>query len=408
MERYRNEECYGHIAARCHRTHDLSIECGILWCRSCGAYTSRQPRALKQPCPRKPPSEAAANVRARLAKGLPPTTAAYLTGASIAVSGSGVHDGPTPMTSAPTPTHYQNDNGDHRDIEQQTMRLPTHTDSGRPPTPIVSKKSENAYLSSRYRILDQRRGHDLQPQAAETYASDDAPRSTAELPRRRRITGKRTVGTDFSAPDLTETMNKARCNPAVTQPWSTRLAIGRTAVARPCHICENLCRGQCTGCYSALCISCARARRACRAANAGSGYRPTAEVFNPPSSSPASSSSASRPVHHHHGARAEGHPRFAAPTIASWGTSLHPSADAATVQQAAGFAAVPAATSKPAFEVPVTPAVGVEGTSAPSSSSTAAAAAARASACSVLTVYEVPACAAADVDAVSITSAAHT
>ncbi len=83
FEKLKGTECSGHVAKQCHRSHRLRVHEGILWCTLCGAYTSRQPRALARPCLRRPTSAAAANVRCRLARGLPPTTAPYLAYSSI-------------------------------------------------------------------------------------------------------------------------------------------------------------------------------------------------------------------------------------------------------------------------------------------------------------------------------------
>ncbi len=87
LARMRREECCGHVVSSCHHSHALATTRGVLWCRLCGAYTTRQPRALRFPCPGRPRSEAARNVRARLSSGLLPTTAAYLETASIAAPG---------------------------------------------------------------------------------------------------------------------------------------------------------------------------------------------------------------------------------------------------------------------------------------------------------------------------------
>ncbi len=83
LSRLRGTECNGHVARLCHSTHRLQVHNGVLWCKWCGAYTTRQPRALARACPRRPISEAAANVRARLERGLPPTSAAYLDNSNI-------------------------------------------------------------------------------------------------------------------------------------------------------------------------------------------------------------------------------------------------------------------------------------------------------------------------------------
>ncbi len=70
--------CNGELADRIPVSHQLQFSAGVLWCRRCGAYTTRLPRALARECPGQAPSAAAANVLRRLGRGLPPTTAVYL------------------------------------------------------------------------------------------------------------------------------------------------------------------------------------------------------------------------------------------------------------------------------------------------------------------------------------------
>jgi hypothetical protein len=68
--------CRGSMAEQAHASHDLTLSSGVNWCRRCGAYAIRIPRALRLHCRGAPASEAAANVKRRLLRGLPPTTAA--------------------------------------------------------------------------------------------------------------------------------------------------------------------------------------------------------------------------------------------------------------------------------------------------------------------------------------------
>ncbi len=73
----RQKACRGEVVKQCHQSHALDWAAGFLFCRRCGAYTSRLPRALRNRCAGGPPSEAAANVLRRLRSNLPPTTADY-------------------------------------------------------------------------------------------------------------------------------------------------------------------------------------------------------------------------------------------------------------------------------------------------------------------------------------------
>ncbi len=68
--------CRGDLASQAHPTHILDVTGGILWCRRCGAYTSRVPRALREACQGRPRTIGQGNVWRRLHDGLPPTTSA--------------------------------------------------------------------------------------------------------------------------------------------------------------------------------------------------------------------------------------------------------------------------------------------------------------------------------------------
>ncbi len=68
--------CRGAMNQQSHESHRLAMSAGVSWCTRCGAYAVRIPRALRVRCPGAPQSEAQANVRRRLAAGLPPTTSA--------------------------------------------------------------------------------------------------------------------------------------------------------------------------------------------------------------------------------------------------------------------------------------------------------------------------------------------
>ncbi len=71
--------CGGEVAARCHQSHDVDILKGIVWCRKCAAFATRQLRLLKTECPNQPTSANARNIRNRLMKGLAPSEADYFT-----------------------------------------------------------------------------------------------------------------------------------------------------------------------------------------------------------------------------------------------------------------------------------------------------------------------------------------
>ncbi len=178
LEKFERTRCGGDAAQGCHRTHKLDVLKGIVWCRSCGAYASRELRGLKAECCGAPPSAAAANVRRRLSLGLPPTTADYLD-KTVLLSRT-----------------------DNPSIGHASARAPqSPTDQHRvdaPPDPVL-----DAWRASRYLRLDARTGHGrpLEERLNVDRASDESA-SSSVWPRRVAIDGNDTMmtGDELSPP----------------------------------------------------------------------------------------------------------------------------------------------------------------------------------------------------------------
>ncbi len=87
------------------------------------------------------------------------------------------------------------------------------------------------------------------------------------------------------------------CVPRAGDPWSRRLAPASAFVQRDCRLCQAVTRSRCRGCREALCMACARGRRACPAPTGGqpSGdddnrYIGTPSRDHPPSREPCAGS----------------------------------------------------------------------------------------------------------------------
>ncbi len=302
LRRFRQSSCPGPIAGSCHQSHRLVNSRGVLWCQKCGAYTTRQPRALKRVCMGKPASESAANVLARLRRGLLPTTAKYLDRASI---GGDKDMGPYLLPARP-PNTVENDGADTTRQQEsddwcapcgEPALYPTLGPRGGSALAVASRRTPyqdtghlhhsgsrrgavqllpvdgpgSAHCASRYRNLDRRR---MQENTATEQPAADVQVLPSPAPTRRRIVGKQppsetSTGLQFRPLDA----NKSeRCWPEANTPWTSRISLERTTTAVPCTLCLRACRGRCTGCNSSLCIDCARARRPCVRSSSSSGH----------------------------------------------------------------------------------------------------------------------------------------
>ncbi len=299
LARLERTNCCGHIVGDCHQSHALVASNGILWCRSCGAYTTRQPRSLRFPCTGRPRSEAAFNVRARLMRGLPPTTASYLKGASITNPGpyfspnrrlteepgdaetkdnarrsdADGRPGPHPHTCSRTRADAQaEDSRDPQDDEQQRLPLTARRRiRGKSTPPSLSAAADASTMADRTRNMVEHRGHDV--------AERTARARYRQLDLRTASTEKVSGGADAVAtacnvksprtarkaprPPMAHHHHHHHCFPEANAPWIHRLTIVRSSAAVECTICHASCRGRCTGCGAPCCVACARGRRPC-------------------------------------------------------------------------------------------------------------------------------------------------
>ncbi len=242
-----------------------------MWCTRCAAYTTRRPRTLRFPCRGKPTSAAARNILARLRQGMLPTTAGYLDRASIGRADDEPY-GQLPMI----PTEERAVEQPHDNDENEGVLCapcgPAPLQRGRHGQSVAgadsdAKRASDAFLSSRYRALDSRRSsaHMQQTGALDVV---DPPKAAPEPPQsggqRKRIIGKQRVLDHNEAAEQEAAARRQRlCAPSPEAPWTQRMMLGATAVAAACRICGAQCRGKCAGCFSTLCISCARKRSHC-------------------------------------------------------------------------------------------------------------------------------------------------
>ncbi len=267
----RAKPCVGVTEGQIHPTHSVKQDHGVTWCENCGCYTSRWPRELRRPCKGTPASEAQANVRNRLLRGLPPTTAAYL----VDVRAEAEHD----VTTATARTMRRN---------------PTTPASARPcglylrlpGGPLYRSRVENSNVlaegMSGQDTSDQADGSSKQSDGEARAAEDhmlqpDIPSITAvphvaPTPRRdhaddsggsgrRRLRGKQprlqvTTPSPSSAPPPANW-----CSPTAASSWSCRVSVGSGSL--PCNKCSRATRLHCRGCRQSLCIECARSRLPC-------------------------------------------------------------------------------------------------------------------------------------------------
>ncbi len=293
-----SSHCGGEVAAECHPSHEIDCLNGVVWCRRCAAYATRQPRRLKQECPRRPMSEAAINVRRRLMQGLPPTTAKYLASISETwrdvacdkvASSSGENIGAPPVIGAddlapllPPPADdevgrpasdadaYDGDADALCDrLEGDTMGstgedLAQHQGLGAGAG--VATSLEVRIRQSRYRHLDtvvhggiEPAVDGLVPQVVEeTAASRNRTGPSSKMhcwyePPRGRPMGKQSMAGGL----------RGQCTPLLTSAWTARTSFSECSVARRCNICNAPCRILCKRCDRPLCVVCARAQRVC-------------------------------------------------------------------------------------------------------------------------------------------------
>jgi hypothetical protein len=265
------------VARGCHSSHDLHATAGVLWCRRCGSYSTRQPRALASPCPQRPRSEAAKNVLGRLLRGLPPTTAAYLSREAIAGE-DGVRQ---PVHEE---AHHQSPPAPPRGPEGEAHHPPLHGHLGGEASSQADRQQAQPSQGESCNIL--RAVHRGRERAAEnpvpfhgyfnlprravhhpasTSPSAEPPHLVNVARHASRFPGAHVGDAKSSRGAATMGAQQATCRPADGESWTRRLAVVGTTVAQPCSLCARPCRGRCASCAHSLCIECARARRPCPA-----------------------------------------------------------------------------------------------------------------------------------------------
>ncbi len=144
------------MSSQCHPSHKLKTTEGVLFCRNCGAYTTKRPTALRMPCRGMPPNESRRNVLRRLSAGLLPTTARYLheiaeaaSAEAAKITSRSMRGGDAPATS-PAAVDIQSDaNNDHLIIDQRA-----HDGSG-----DNADSSFPADVAREEYLMEQHRGH---------------------------------------------------------------------------------------------------------------------------------------------------------------------------------------------------------------------------------------------------------
>ncbi len=270
--------CHDVETVQIHPSHTMSRLHGILWCTKCGCYTSRWPRELRSACGGRPASEAQQNVRARLERGLPPTTAGYLNKAMSTSAGTAGTAGTANRrsSSAPVGRYLRLPGG-------PLARHPRSTISGGDAVIdaiIVDEAGrrdaagyDGMHDADAHGHQDGDGDHPLDDRLAHIRSSGISSCGRASIgqtllqpvavaPReesgqvRRRLRGKSTPPT----PSLTQEApgRQSLCVPTSASGWTRRLHGGpSTGVAR-CHRCGNNTTMRCRQCDRRLCLKCAK------------------------------------------------------------------------------------------------------------------------------------------------------
>ncbi len=283
MRRLQNEVCGGAIESSIHGSHRLRSSQGITWCEACGAFTTRWPRALLRPCPRKPGTIAQANVLRRLVNGWAPTTAAYLR--EVAVLEGRPADAVNHQAEKEWRASARSGSTEQAGDEQCQrtkhpagcyLRLrggPLHRRPASAPPgarPAADGAGDDGHDDGRGDGGDE--GIDY---ADIQLKTDSGHLSHTNVDRemgkgggakginvvksmgRRRIRGKQTPETLYSEkPPL--------CTPAEGASWAGRLTVPVDAVRALCHACQTeITRVKCRGCSRPVCITCAKLLKHC-------------------------------------------------------------------------------------------------------------------------------------------------
>ncbi len=296
LARLRRTDCSGHIISACHPSHALTTTSGILWCKRCGAYTTRQPRSLRFSCTGRPQSEAAFNVRARLLRGLPPTTASYLDGASVANPGPYLEIARRPtdklksnMTEDGAYEHGAGDsntrqkhtrphanvaaetdgNGSSFDAQQRPPATARRRIRGKSTPPGIGMYTADPMTTTTAMNTVERREHDISERTARSrYRQLDLRTAATEKgPDGRHVSATTRVVQSPRAARVATRCPSHHCAPSAEAHWIHRLTIVRSSAAIGCAICHAKCRARCAGCGAPCCVKCARNKLPCTVAS---------------------------------------------------------------------------------------------------------------------------------------------
>ncbi len=280
--------CGGAISDAVHQTHQICRSQGLIWCKSCGAYSSRWPRQLVSACPQRPRSQAQRNVLRRLTQGLAPTTAQYLGGVAEA-SGlpSGTVDRVQHITNG-NPAEDERHRGDPRPRGLHHPAAAPRPGAGPRPAllrlPRVGPRRHGGSLSPvAPRDRDAPRPHSLEPVGSESSRRERADNwhGYARLGKGRDHDDGRPSYDDHPVPLPVATVagptdgkqarfsHQAgvgdRCDRAPSQGhWSSAVAVGGPKSLTDCTSCGGRTRLRCSACVRGLCLACAKADKVCQ------------------------------------------------------------------------------------------------------------------------------------------------
>ncbi len=293
--------CRGRLNKAAHETHSVTQTNGIVWCRRCGAFSSRLLRNLLRPCSGAPGSEAQRNVRRRLQAGLAPTTADYLSAERTtsrqyhqdeADSGAPNDGGSLDGTDHITIDDIRVRRARRRSLRENAasgsttgiyhgmyLRLPGgplwqgRAEPVLHNAPSVDVATSPAPMGPTDAPQDQRNTSAATSSRATTLASTTNVSSRAEPALSRHHEDQLNRSSCIRPPTSRLSQSFAASSPAICVPtprcsWTRRITTGpagHLAAMAQCTICKETCRTFCRGCNAHVCASCARSRRSCSA-----------------------------------------------------------------------------------------------------------------------------------------------
>ncbi len=288
----RSKPCMGTTMSQCHASHQMRWSSGVPWCCTCGRYTSRIPLSLREPCPRRPLSEAGRNVLNRRRRGLPPTTAAYLARVSEEAN---IESQQVGETIPPQDTGHGPEQPDGRRQFPETGHHHHHRhdlECGDVHDGLCYANDDRRRDLGEVHYVDSRSemamtapssGHDAQSSSgtqrprATSHAGDEQCQDIAThnllnlgleaglRPRPRiRLTGKQRPPGVIEDHSISRTSPTPRCSqPNITAAWTRRMSMTKLPIPWKCNVCSGFTRTTCSTCQKSLCLHCAKARRPC-------------------------------------------------------------------------------------------------------------------------------------------------